>query len=104
LRYNEENGVTPMPIVKASRAIVGVESRRRQAEVKKQHKAYSGLESSDVAADPVIQYMSRPELEKAIDKVKKEMEKCAKELDFIQAAQYRDEMFKLKEILNAKHS
>jgi excinuclease ABC subunit B len=102
LRYNEENGVTPMPIVKASRVLVGVESRRKQAEDKKQHKAYTGLENTTVAADPVIQYMSRPELEKAIDKVKKEMEKCAKELDFIQAAQYRDEMFKLKEILNAK--
>jgi excinuclease ABC subunit B len=104
LRYNDENGVTPMPIVKASRAIVGVESRRKQAEEKKQQKAYTGLESSVVAADPVIMYMSRTELEKAIDKVRKEMEKCAKELDFIQAAQYRDEMFKLKEILNSKHS
>jgi excinuclease ABC subunit B len=104
LRFNEENGVTPMPIVKASREIIGVESRRKQAEGKKQHKAYTGLESNVVAADPVIQYMSRPELEKAIDKVRKEMEKCAKELDFIQAAQYRDEMFKLKEILNMKKS
>ncbi|HNW51440.1 MAG TPA: excinuclease ABC subunit UvrB [Prolixibacteraceae bacterium] len=102
LRYNEENGITPMPIVKASREIIGVESKRKQNEEKKQHKAYSGLESSEVAADPVVQYMSRAELEKAIDKVKKEMEKCAKELDFIQAAQYRDEMFKLKEILNTK--
>jgi excinuclease ABC subunit B len=102
LRYNEENGITPMPIVKASREIIGVESRRRQAEDKKQHKAYTGLDSSDIAADPVVQYMSRQELEKAIEKVKKEMEKCAKELDFIQAAQYRDEMFKLKEVLNAK--
>jgi len=102
LRYNEENGITPMPIIKASREIIGVESKRKQAEGRKHPKAYTGFDGTDVAADPVIKYMSRPELEKAIDKVKKEMEKCAKELDFIQAAQYRDEMFKLKEILNTK--
>jgi excinuclease ABC subunit B len=105
LRYNEENGITPMPIIKASREIIGTESRRKAlAETQKKPNAYSGPESSDIAADPVVSYMSRSELEKAIDKVKKEMEKCAKELDFIQAAQYRDEMFRLKEILNTKQS
>lgn len=105
LRYNEENGITPMPIIKASREIIGTESRRKAlAENQKKPNAYSGPESSDIAADPVVSYMSRSELEKAIDKVKKEMEKCAKELDFIQAAQYRDEMFRLKEILNTKQS
>ena len=103
LKYNEENGVVPTQIVKASREIIGVESKRKHVEDKKQKKVYSGLETTDVAADPVVQYMGRGELEKAIDKVKKEMEKCAKELDFIQAAQFRDEMFKLKEILKAKY-
>lgn len=102
LHYNEINGITPMPIVKASREIIGVESKRKQLEATKQSKAYSGLENTDIAADPVIGYMNRQELEKAIDKVRKEMEKCAKELDFIQAAQYRDEMFKLKEVLSKK--
>jgi excinuclease ABC subunit B len=102
LRYNEENGITPMPIVKASREIVGMESKRKQTESVKPVKAYSGIENTDIAADPVIGYMNRQELEKAIDKVRKEMEKCAKELDFIQAAQYRDEMFKLKEVFNKK--
>jgi excinuclease ABC subunit B len=102
LRYNEENGITPMPIVKASREIVGMESKRKQTESAKPVKAYSGIENTDIAADPVIGYMNRQELEKAIDKVRKEMEKCAKELDFIQAAQYRDEMFKLKEVFNKK--
>jgi excinuclease ABC subunit B len=102
LRYNEENGITPMPIVKASREIVGMDSKKKQGETKKQPKAYSGVENTDIAADPVVGYMNRQELEKAIDKVRKEMEKCAKELDFIQAAQYRDEMFKLKEVFNKK--
>jgi len=102
LRYNEENGITPMPIVKASREIVGMDSKKKQGETKKQPKGYSGIENTDIAADPVVGYMNRQELEKAIDKVRKEMEKCAKELDFIQAAQYRDEMFKLKEVFNKK--
>jgi excinuclease ABC subunit B len=104
LKYNEEHGITPMPIVKASREIIGMESKRKQADGGKQPKAYTGLEKTDIAADPVIGYMNRNELEKAIDNVRKEMEKCAKELDFIQAAQYRDEMFKLKEVFNKKFS
>ncbi len=103
LKYNDEHGITPTAIIKASREIIGVESRRKAAAKKEEAaRGYSGVEGVDVAADPVIQYMNRPALEKAIAKVKKEMEKCAKELDFIQAAQYRDEMFKLKELLDKK--
>ncbi|MBN1768340.1 MAG: excinuclease ABC subunit UvrB [Prolixibacteraceae bacterium] len=99
LKYNEENGITPTAIVKASREIIGVESRWKAA---KASKAYSGEGKADAAADPVVQYMSRPELEKAIAKVKSEMEKAAKELDFIQAAQYRDEMYRMQELLKTK--
>ncbi|MDA3879012.1 MAG: excinuclease ABC subunit UvrB [Prolixibacteraceae bacterium] len=99
LKYNEENGITPTAIVKASREIIGVESRRKAA---KAAKAYSGEGKTDVAADPVVQYMKREELEKVISKVKSEMEKAAKDLDFIQAAQYRDEMYRLKEFLDKK--
>lgn len=102
LKYNEVNGITPTQIVKASRPIIGVESRRRAAADAKEKKYYSGEESQDMAADPVIQYMGRDELEKAILKVRKEMEKCAKDLDFIQAAQYRDEMFRIKEFMLKK--
>lgn len=101
LKYNEINGITPTQIVKASRPIIGVESKRKAAELKEK-KFYSETESQDIAADPVIQYMGRDELEKAIAKVRKEMEKCAKDLDFIQAAQYRDEMFRLKEFMLKK--
>ena len=102
LKYNEVNGITPTQIVKASRPIIGVESKRKAAAESKEKKYYSGAESQDMAADPVIQYMGRDELEKAIVKVRKEMEKCAKDLDFIQAAQYRDEMFRLKEFMLKK--
>ena len=102
LKYNEDNNITPKQIVKASREIIGVESRRKAAAAEQKSKAYSGVDNVDIAADPVVKYMSRNDLEKAIEKVKKEMEKCAKELDFIQAAQYRDEMFKLKALLDNK--
>jgi len=55
-----------------------------------------------VAADPVIAYMSKEQLEKAILETKKNMERSAKELDFMQAAQFRDELFALQEKLKSK--
>ena len=57
---------------------------------------------ADIAADPVVKYMGKAELEKAIDKAKKQMEKAAKELDFIEAARFRDEMYAYQGILNKK--
>jgi excinuclease ABC subunit B len=102
IKYNTENGITPTPIVKAMREIVGAAGKRKQAEQNAKAKAYTGIEENDIAADPVVQYMGIQELEKAIEKTRKEMEKCAKELEFIQAAQYRDEMFRLKAILEKK--
>lgn len=104
LKYNQENGITPTAIVKASREIIGVESRRKAARQAEENRAYAGGGEPDVAADPVVQYMSREALQKTIEKVKKEMQKSAKELDFIQAAQYRDEMFRLKELLKKKYN
>ncbi len=96
LKYNEENNITPTAIVKASREIVGYGSSGTKA------KAYSEEETTNLAADPVVQYMSVPALEKAIAKLKKEMEAAAKELDFYEAARLRDEMFKFQEILKEK--
>ncbi|MGF7139306.1 excinuclease ABC subunit UvrB [Roseimarinus sediminis] len=104
LKYNQDNGITPTAIVKASREIIGVESRRKAARQAEENRAYAGGGEPDVAADPVVQYMSREALQKTIEKVKKEMQKSAKELDFIQAAQYRDEMFRLKELLKKKYN
>lgn len=103
LKYNQDNHITPMPIVKASREIVGAESKRKSMQQSGKAKVYSGDDQPDVAADPVVQYMSQHALEQAIVKVRKEMEKYAKELDFIQAAQYRDEMFRLKALLKEKY-
>jgi excinuclease ABC subunit B len=103
MKYNQDNNITPMPIIKASREIVGAESKRKSMQQKENARAYAGMDQPDVAADPVVQYMSQHALEQTIVKVKKEMEKCARELDFIQAAQYRDEMFRLKALLKEKY-
>jgi excinuclease ABC subunit B len=65
-------------------------------------KAYSGPETIEIAADPVVQYMSKESLEKSIARTRKSMQKASKELDFLQAAQFRDEMYKLEKLLKEK--
>jgi len=96
MKYNIENDITPTQIIKSSREIVGY------ASVGMKVKGYSGDEPTNLAADPVVQYMSVPALEKAIAKLKKDMEAAAKELDFYEAARLRDEMFRYQEILKGK--
>ncbi len=98
LKYNIENDITPTQIIKSSREIVGYASVGMKVKVK----GYSGDEPTNLAADPVVQYMSAIALEKAIAKIKKEMETAAKELDFYEAARLRDEMFRYREILKGK--
>ncbi|MCU4166179.1 excinuclease ABC subunit UvrB [Carboxylicivirga caseinilyticus] len=93
LKYNEENNITPTQINKQNTNVL-----------KGKAKAYVEPEGKDIAADPVVGYMSKEALQKTIDKTKKEMQKAAKELDFILAAQYRDEIIRLEELLNKKPS
>ena len=97
LKYNIENNITPTQIIKAAREIVGY------ASIGMKVKAYGGDEPTNLAADPVVQYMTPEALEKAIVKIKKEMEAAAKELDFYEAARLRDEMFRYQEILKVKN-
>ena len=99
--YNIENGITPTQIVKPTREIIGLEYRPEKAVM---GKAYIAPENADVAADPVVKYMSTEALEKTITKTQKEMAKAAKELDFIEAARLRDEMYRLKEILGQRQN
>lgn len=87
LKYNEEMGITPRQVVKREGAMLRGLSRKG-VEVK----AYAGPEKIDVAADPVIRYMSKEQLEKAIAGSRKAMEKAAAALDFIEAARLRDEI------------
>ena len=97
LKYNAENNITPAQIIKPTREIIGYEYRSgKQAE-------YSGgMGNPDIAADPVVRYMNADGLEKAIANTKKQMQSAAKELDFIEAARLRDEMYRLQELLKEK--
>ena len=65
-------------------------------------KAYVEPEYNSVAADLVVEYMSRQQLEKSIERTRKLMQDAAKKLEFIQAAQYRDELIKLEDMLKEK--
>ena len=96
LKYNEDNNITPTAIIKAAREVVGYES------VGMKVRTYSDEQPSNLAADPVVQFMTPPALEKAIAKIKKEMETAAKELDFYEAARLRDEMYRYQDILKEK--
>jgi excinuclease ABC subunit B len=97
LKYNSENNITPRQIFKASKHIMGlpVEQITRPG-------IYIEPSQVDVAADPLIQYMDAITIRKTMDKTRKAMEKAAKELDFIEAARLRDELYALQEILNKK--
>ena len=96
MKYNIENNITPTQIVKPTREIVGHEYRSDKTD-------YFDREMvPDVAADPVIQYMSIEALEKTIEKTQKQMKAAAKELDFIEAARLRDEMFALQRLLSER--
>jgi len=99
LKYNEENGITPQQIIKPTREIIGYEFRSDKQDAF----AYSGgAGHQDVAADPVVRFMTPEALQKAITATKKEMQAAAKQLDFIEAARLRDEMFRLQELLREK--
>ena len=95
LRYNEEHGITPTQIVKAKRRTVGADETAAA-------QYYVEPEKVNLAAEPVVAYMSREALQKAIDKTKKQMERAADKLDFMEAARLRDEMFELQKVLAEK--
>ena len=65
-------------------------------------KAYIEPEKISIAADPVVQYMSKPQMEKAIERVRKQMQEAAKKLEFIEAAQYRDELLRLEDMMKER--
>jgi excinuclease ABC subunit B len=100
LAYNEANGITPQQIVKARNLSV-FGNNHAEASVG-MAKAYIEPETLNIAADPVIQYMNKNQMEKSIERTRKLMQEAAKKLDFIEAAQYRDELLKLEDLLKEK--
>lgn len=102
LAYNEANGITPKQIKKAfSNALLGVGAEKEEIKAKIP-KAYVEPEKISIAADPVVQYMSKPQMEKAIERTRKLMQEAAKKLEFIEAAQYRDELLRLEDLLKER--
>jgi len=97
LKYNQEMGITPAQIVRKTGSILAGLSKKGVS-----IKAYIEPERPDIAADPVIKYMNREALEKAVEKTRKSMEKAASELNFIEAARFRDEMAELQKLLKNK--
>ena len=99
LTYNAAHGITPKQVVKNSVSLVAETIQRTSAT---EAKAYTGPEDVRMVADPVVAYMNRPQLEKAIADTRSKMMAAAKDLDFISAAQYRDELLKLEDLLKQK--
>jgi len=95
--YNDKHGIIPVNIKKSKEDIWNKKSILDIRGVEK--KAYVEPDTLDIAADPLIQYMNRDQLEKLITETTRKMQKAAKELDFITAAQYRDEITALKKKL-----
>ena len=96
--YNEEHGITPRTILKSREAIMS-QTSIADSKIKKM---YVEPDEIRIAADPVIQYMGKGELQKLIAETQRKMEAAAKDLDFLEAARYRDELVQLKERLKAE--
>ena len=98
LAYNEANHITPQAIQKARNSILtkeaDVQTEKGQPILYKEEYDISHV---NIAADPVVQYMNKDQLKKAIENTRKAMVEAAKRMEFIEAAQYRDELVKLQD-------
>lgn len=110
LRYNDEHHITPRPIEKgkgispfAQVAPVQETAKGTSPATEKVPRPYVEQDSTaQVAADPIMQYMNREQLEKSIARTRKLMQEAARKLNFIEAAQWRDEVLRLEELLKTK--
>ncbi len=101
--YNETHHITPKTVTKTAEEIIK-QSSILEIKEEAQPQPYVENDSLSLAADPVVQYMSKPQLEQSIKQTRKQMEKAAKELDFIEAARLRDEMYALEKMLKDKQA
>ena len=104
LKYNEEHSITPQQIVK--QITTSLKSQPVEPEKRKKEAAayapYVEPDSARMVADPIVQQMSRQQVEKSIENTTALMKQAARDLDFLQAAQYRDEILRLKQMLEEK--
>ena len=95
MEYNEKHGITPQTIIKSREDIINKSSI---LDIRGK-KAYIEPEKASLAADPIVAYMSKDQIEKLVKETEKKMKKAAKDLDFITAAHFRDELLELKKKL-----
>lgn len=107
LKYNAEHGITPKQIQKGKKLNVfafaeNTDSHAASGKTAAPRPYTEELETTSAAADPIMQYMNRAQLEKSIERTRKLMQEAAKKLNFIEAAQYRDELLKMEDLLKEK--
>ena len=103
MQYNEAHGITPTQIRKSLKSnMLSQDAEPSGSEAKSVRMVYTEPEEGAFAADPIVARMTRPQLEKSIANTTKLMKEAAKKLDFIQAAQYRDEIVRLQKELELK--
>ena len=94
MEYNEEHGITPRTVSRTREEIL---NQKSILDIRgKNQNAYIEPEQPSIAADPIVGYLTRDQIERMMAETEEKMKKAAKELDFISAAQYRDELFALK--------
>ena len=99
IKYNIENNITPGPIVKSGESII----IKTDKENNNKQKPYIENENINIAAEPIIKYMNKNQLQKSLQQLKNEMNKAVKELDFIQAAKFRDQIFEMQKLIDNFH-
>lgn len=124
LAYNEEHGITPQAIVKTRNRIIGLDKDIDETELQRGQRSGKPagktsrrdrhaipsvpyereyMHTADVAADPIIPYMTRDELERAITRSRMEMVDAAKRMEFLEAARLRDEVLKMEQLMAEKY-
>ena len=113
LAYNEEHGITPQAIIKAHNSIIGGTTADKSSSNKKRKTGEEKAQKSpipyhteytheiNIAADPIISYMNREEMQRAITRLRTDMIETAKQMEFMEAARLRDEIIKMEERLNS---
>ena len=102
LHYNEENGITPTQIVKNLHQSSLSHDDRSDIKELRRESGDRQTAAATMAADPIIEHMTRPQMEKLIAETTRKMKEAARQMDFLQAAQYRDEIIRLQQELELK--